>query len=380
MKQRGQFEAESADFLLRFLPSRNGKYLCGQFAGKKINRHLQMMVTSAISMVLCCSMFLGTTMAWFTDSIISGGNQITIGTLAVDVLYKGRSLNPAKGEGNYAKYVFEPNIVWSPNHYEIRELTVVNSGNLPITYVLSLMPSITEIAKHFDVYVLQELDSDTPLQGVLTPELQEAWGEPIGTLSEVSCIHTADLPACINQEEVTNKVIIALCMKTDIAEDEVQSFFGANFDLFVRLTAFQDTIDYDTMNAMHDEQYEDDLEDIAAREAEKKKQEAARQESEESTRTSFKLTKPSGSTTSKTGSETVSETTPETTPETVPETTPETTYETTPETVPETTSETTPETTSEAAGQNLDDADSDPVPPTTAEAVPDDSGSGEDTQ
>lgn len=112
MKKRGHFESETPVHSVKGQISCHGKYLGGCIAGKRVSRHLQMMVTSAVSMVLCCTMFLGTTLAWFTDSVTSAGNKITIGTLEVDITYDGVSLNPDKsGDVNY---VFEPDIVWRP--------------------------------------------------------------------------------------------------------------------------------------------------------------------------------------------------------------------------------------------------------------------------
>ena len=278
MKQRGQFEAESADFLLRFLPSRNGKYLCGQFAGKKINRHLQMMVTSAISMVLCCTMFLGTTMAWFTDSVITAGNRITIGTLAVDLVHSTettrRSLNPEKED--HAKYVFEPNIVWVPNRFEARKLTVINSGNLPIIYELSLLPSDYTVAEYFDVYITTE---STAKYGNLTNEERSGW-ERLGPLSQVKCIHSGNLKEIgIDEDEVTQDIGVALRMRDSITENEAQEYlFGKDFTLYISLFAYQDTADTEAVEVISEADQQTVLDAIAEEQA---KKEAAKKEAEE---------------------------------------------------------------------------------------------------
>ncbi|MBR2977294.1 MAG: SipW-dependent-type signal peptide-containing protein, partial [Oscillospiraceae bacterium] len=41
--------------------------------------------TSLLSLLLCVSMLLGTTFAWFTDSVASTGNIIKSGTLDVEM-------------------------------------------------------------------------------------------------------------------------------------------------------------------------------------------------------------------------------------------------------------------------------------------------------
>ena len=39
------------------------------------------LLASVLSVVLCCAMLVGSTFAWFTDSVTSGGNQIVAGNL-----------------------------------------------------------------------------------------------------------------------------------------------------------------------------------------------------------------------------------------------------------------------------------------------------------
>ena len=45
------------------------------------------LLASVLSMVVCCVMLLGSTFAWFTDSVTNNHNQIIIGNLDVDLLY-----------------------------------------------------------------------------------------------------------------------------------------------------------------------------------------------------------------------------------------------------------------------------------------------------
>ena len=48
------------------------------------------LLTSVISLILCISMLLGTTMAWFTDTVTNTGNRIMTGSLGVQLLkYEG---------------------------------------------------------------------------------------------------------------------------------------------------------------------------------------------------------------------------------------------------------------------------------------------------
>lgn len=42
-------------------------------------------VAAALSVVLCVGLLVGTTVAWFTDTVSSTGNSITAGALAVEL-------------------------------------------------------------------------------------------------------------------------------------------------------------------------------------------------------------------------------------------------------------------------------------------------------
>ena len=68
---------------------------------------------SIVSMFLCFAMLLGTTLAWFTDSVTSTGNKIQAGTLKVDLqlLNKNGSWNSIKAEKDPI-WDAEANIEW----------------------------------------------------------------------------------------------------------------------------------------------------------------------------------------------------------------------------------------------------------------------------
>ena len=53
----------------------------------KKNQTRRALLMSALSLLLCCSMLIGTTFAWFTDSVTSGRNTIQSGNLDVELEY-----------------------------------------------------------------------------------------------------------------------------------------------------------------------------------------------------------------------------------------------------------------------------------------------------
>jgi len=43
------------------------------------------LLMSGLALLMCVSMLIGSTFAWFTDSVTSAGNKIVAGTLNIDM-------------------------------------------------------------------------------------------------------------------------------------------------------------------------------------------------------------------------------------------------------------------------------------------------------
>ena len=93
------------------------------------------LLASILSVVLCVAMLVGSTFAWFTDSVTSGQNKIVAGNLNVELEY---------WDADARKYVsakdavlFDTATQWEPGHTEIVYLKVSNKGNLALKYQLS---------------------------------------------------------------------------------------------------------------------------------------------------------------------------------------------------------------------------------------------------
>jgi len=89
---------------------------------------------SVISMLICIVMLMGTTFAWFTDSVVSGKNTITAGNLDVELYYSKdlTTWNTVKD----ATDLFSANL-WEPGHTEVVYLKVENKGTLALKYEFS---------------------------------------------------------------------------------------------------------------------------------------------------------------------------------------------------------------------------------------------------
>ena len=93
------------------------------------------LLSSAIALLLCFAMLLGTTFAWFTDSATSGSNVITSGNLDIVVEYTldGTTWNKLDG----AIDLFQKGL-WEPGHTEVVALRIKNNGTLALKYAANM--------------------------------------------------------------------------------------------------------------------------------------------------------------------------------------------------------------------------------------------------
>ena len=98
---------------------------------KKTKRAL---LGSVICMILCLSMLIGTTFAWFTDSVVSGKNHIVAGNLDVELEYLVN--------GKWVAVDGDTNIFgdskWEPGHVEAVTMRVSNAGTLALKYQMGI--------------------------------------------------------------------------------------------------------------------------------------------------------------------------------------------------------------------------------------------------
>ena len=105
------------------------------------------LLTSLMSLVVCSAMFVGTTFAWFTDSVTSANNIIKSGNLDIELEYlNAGEWKPVTETTN----VFMEETLWEPGHTETVYLKVSNVGSLSFNYKLGV--NIVEEVKSTNVY------------------------------------------------------------------------------------------------------------------------------------------------------------------------------------------------------------------------------------
>ena len=92
-------------------------------------------LASLVALVLCFAMLLGTTYAWFTDSVSSANNIIQSGNLDVELYWSKDATNWKKVDENTNVFSGE---LWEPGYVEVVYLKVANEGSLALKYKLGV--------------------------------------------------------------------------------------------------------------------------------------------------------------------------------------------------------------------------------------------------
>ncbi len=101
---------------------------------------------SAVAMLLCVTMLVGTTYAWFTDTEATGKNIIKSGNLDVELSFY-RPADPTATNVNFnnvtwtpvdgSTAVFDENALWEPGYTQVVYFKVENVGSLALKYQIS---------------------------------------------------------------------------------------------------------------------------------------------------------------------------------------------------------------------------------------------------
>lgn len=181
------------------------------------------LLSSVVALLLCFTMLIGTTFAWFTDNASSSVNKIQAGTLDIQLLdASGNSLEgetllwqKAAGHENEA-------VLWEPGStYNLQTITIRNNGNLALKYKIEITG----------------IQGDAELNEVIDWEITNSDG-----VSELG----ADHPLAVKTEDT---LIISGHMK----ETAGNKYQGLSIDgIAITVLATQDTVEYDSTNNEYD--------------------------------------------------------------------------------------------------------------------------------
>ena len=183
------------------------------------------LIASVLSLVLCVSMLVGSTFAWFTDTATTSVNKIQAGTLKVDIVnergtssLKGSSMSFVNSDGS-ADILWEPGATFRTIGFKVK-----NIGNLAFKYKM----------------VLNGVDRDNELLNVITFKVVKADGTAVD-LSMFEGHLTKDA-----ESEV-------LYIEGHMAEDAGNDYQGKELTgLGITVYATQDTVEKDSKDDQYD--------------------------------------------------------------------------------------------------------------------------------
>ena len=202
-------------------------------------------------MFLCISMLIGTTYAWFSDSVTSNGNVITSGTLNIDLgLKKDAADDYVSLKQNPDTKAFDYEL-WEPGYVDYAFLRVSTTGNLALKYTLRIVANgaVTDLSDVIDVYYAEgEVAATRTLDGMTNlGSLTQALAGQIDFNGDGTLI-----PGNPDADGITalRYFTLALKMREDAGNDYQDKAIGANFS--IQLIAAQLTHETDSIDDQYD--------------------------------------------------------------------------------------------------------------------------------
>ena len=203
------------------------------------------LLMSGLALLMCVSMLIGSTFAWFTDSVTSSGNIIKSGTLKVTMEWKDATATGAQQtyKDASAGAIFNYDL-WEPGYVEAKNIKISNVGTLALKYNLNIAANgkVSELADVIDVYFAE---GEYTLASREMTELTK-----VGTLSDILDGMPANMAGDL-KANTADTVTIALKMQEDAGNKYQGLSIGSDFS--VVLMATQDNVEKDAFDKNYDD-------------------------------------------------------------------------------------------------------------------------------
>lgn len=217
------------------------------------------LLSGVVALFICFTMLLGTTFAWFTDSVTSSNNIIQTGTLEIGMYWaEGSEAVPADNSGwtDASQGAIFNNTKWEPGYVEAKHIKIANEGTLALKYKLLIVPNgeVEALADVIDVYYVENATqiTDRDMLAGLTP---------VGTLRDMiedtdGAVHGALLPVGETATDTYERVgevtaTIAFKMQETAGNEYQGKKIGTDFA--IQLLATQYTYEGDSFDNKYDE-------------------------------------------------------------------------------------------------------------------------------
>lgn len=195
--------------------------------------------SSGLALLVCVVMLLGTTFAWFTDTITNSGNKIEAGTLKIGLQVWNTENKAYEDVGKKALFSHDK---WEPGYTDVKAIKIVNNGSLALKYQIDFKSdSLTEdgrkLANVIEVYYKEQANAEN---GGMPTNLTGFTKS--GTLAAFLDNQQSAVTGALNENGNADYVMIALHMP-ESAGNEYQKLKTGYFDILIRAT--QNTYEQD---------------------------------------------------------------------------------------------------------------------------------------
>ena len=218
------------------------------------------LLTSIMALFLCFTMLLGTTYAWFTDSVSSGRNTISAGNLDIELdYYDGTEWKTVKD----VTTLFKQDTLWEPGHTEVVYLRMTNKGTLSLKYQLGInvLSEVTSINVEGDLLKLSNIIEFGVVDGVNGAEEAQDYdtnADAINAVTESAALSTgytrSGTMAGKTDTEVTEYMALVVYMPTTVGNAANYKTGEAvpSIDLGISVVATQYTNESDSFGNGYD--------------------------------------------------------------------------------------------------------------------------------
>ena len=166
------------------------------------------LLTSALAIVACVAMLIGSTFAWFTDTASTGVNKIQAGNLKIELQMKDNDGKWVNAEGKTLPFLVEgkiptegTQILWEPGcTYFVPQIRVLNKGNLAVKFeyipeALGVTGKLAEVLEPVFDAPEEDIECDVLKPGEASPAwsfgyhmIEEAGNEYQGATATGVCV------------------------------------------------------------------------------------------------------------------------------------------------------------------------------------------------
>lgn len=190
------------------------------------------LLSSVVALLVCFSMLLGTTFAWFTDSAASGVNKIMSGNLDIAVYHKLANGEQKEIDGStdlFDNVNGEP-ILWEPGASAEETFVIENKGTLALKYRFSI--NFTNATVH----------NGKTLADVLKVSYDGGAEEALASASFDGTLTAGE----------TNELTIAIRWPQGANDNDFNVAGGLSIELGIAVVATQQTYEFDSNGSNYD--------------------------------------------------------------------------------------------------------------------------------